>query len=105
MAEDEKKELLTSIREVVVDALEQVVFPKFDEIDKRFEQIDNRFDQVDRRFDGVETRLAELEGDMLGVKIRLKSVEEKIDALGDNNLMIRNHEKRIKKLEEKILVA
>jgi len=113
MTGSDKKDMTNLVYGVIADAFEQVLFPKFenidkkfDNIDKKFDNIDKRFEQIDRRFDNVEEKIDNLthaveilDFDMGGVKMRLKVVEEKLDGLIDTSLVVRDHEKRIKKLE------
>ena len=106
MTGSDKKDMTNLVYGVIADAFEQVLFPKFENIDKKFDNIDKRFEQIDRRFDNVEEKIDNLthaveilDFDMGGVKMRLKVVEEKLDGLIDTSLVVRDHEKRIKKLE------
>ncbi|MDO8525844.1 MAG: hypothetical protein Q7S07_05090, partial [Candidatus Omnitrophota bacterium] len=60
--------------------------------------IDTRLKTVENKVDAVDTRLKTVENKVDAVDTRLKNVENKVD----ENLA--NHEKRITKLEEKVLV-
>lgn len=59
------EELRGVIREEIGSALEQIVLPKFGEIDGRFEQIDSRFEQIDQRFDQMDRRFDRIESTMV----------------------------------------
>ena len=104
----------------VVDALEQVVIPKFISLENRMDKgecglsqvkgslskvegrlsnVEGRLSNVEDRLSGVEKQVEILNDDMAGVKIRLTSMDKKLDSLGDNTLVVRDHEKRIRKLE------
>ena len=96
MTDSDKKEMKSLVYDVVADALEQVVFPKFDSIDERFNQVDEKIDNLTQ---AVEI----LDSDTGGVKMRLKVVEEKLDGFFDTSLVVRDHERRIKKLERAVI--
>lgn len=53
---------------------------------KGFDSVSERFDAVDERFDKVETRLGAVESGLDGIK----------------NLLIRDHDNRIERLEDKV---
>jgi len=118
---DDTKKIEDVVYKAVADALEQVVFPKFDNIDKKFENIDNRFNKIDERFNKIDDRfnmidekfsvvdekldnltkaVEILDSDMGGVKMRLKIVENKLDGLIDTTFIVKDHEKRITRLEK-----
>lgn len=80
----------------IADALEQMVFPKFEKIDEKFSIIEEKVDNLTQ---AVEI----LDSDMGGVKMRLTVIEKKIDGFIDTSLVVRNHEKRISSLERSIL--
>jgi len=90
-----KKEVKEMIFDGVVEALEQVIFPRFDKIE---EEIGGLKEDVG----GLKRAVEILDSDMGGVKMRLKVVENKLDGLIDNTLVVRNHERRISKLEKAI---
>ncbi len=122
--EDEKR-ISKMIFNNVVDALEQVVLPRFDSLEKRMGNVENRLEGVEGRLTGVEGRLTGVEGrltgvegrltgveksvdllseEMGGVKMRLVVVEKKLDGLIDTSLIVSNDEKRIRKLEKAVSI-
>jgi len=114
LTQTDKKEIGDMIFTNVVDALEQVVIPKFTSLENRMDkvegglsQVEGSLSKVEGRLSGVEDRLSGVEkqvevlnDDMAGVKIRLTSMDKKLDSLGDNTLVVRDHKKRIGKLEQ-----
>lgn len=52
---------LTKIRSLIIEALTDVVLPKFEEIDNRLDGIDVRLDRIDNRLDGHDQQFASLE--------------------------------------------
>ena len=107
---DDEKKIEKVVYNAVADALEQIVFPKFESIDDKFNKIDERFNKIDEKFSIVDEKLDNLtkaveilDSDMGGVKIRLKIVENKLDGLVDTTLIIKSHEKRISQLEKSLV--
>lgn len=74
LTQDDKKWIKGAITEGVVDALNEIVLPRFDEHDKRF-------DAVEGRLDSLEEDVRTLKDDMRDVKERLGAVEWQIEAL------------------------
>ncbi len=74
LTQDDKKWIKGAITEGVVDALNEIVLPRFDEHDKRF-------DAVEGRLDSLEEDVRTLKDDMRDVKERLGTVEWQIEAL------------------------
>ena len=99
MTDTDKKEMNKVVFGAVIDALEQVVFPKFDTIDEKFEKIDQKFAKIDARFDSLEQLVDDMENHF---DARLSSVEHKIDNLTDNSQAIKNHEIRITNIEKSL---
>jgi peptidoglycan hydrolase CwlO-like protein len=111
LTQTDKKEIGDMIFTNVVDALEQVVIPKFTSLENRMDKVEGglsnvegRLSNVEDRLSGVERQIEILDDDMTTVKMRLTSMEKKIDNLGDNTLVVKDHEKRIKKLEQAVTV-
>ncbi|HCQ31221.1 TPA: hypothetical protein DIU27_02475 [Candidatus Collierbacteria bacterium] len=109
MTDSDKKEMKNLVFGAVADALEEIVFPKFEKIDERFEKIDERFEKIDQnlahlneKVDNLSSAVEILDSDVGGVKMRLKVVENKLDGLIDSSLVVRDHERRISKLEKAI---
>ncbi len=53
------------IQETVGEVLEEIVLPRFEQVDKRFEQVDKRFEQIDQRFDRMDQRFDKIESTMV----------------------------------------
>jgi|SRR3989339_437034 len=70
-------------------------------VQKGFVGIDKRFDGVDKRFDGIDTRLDGIDERLDGIDGRLDKIEGRLD--GIENILLRNHNNRIERLEDKIL--
>lgn len=95
LTNDDKQWIKGAITEGVIEALETIVLPRFDEHDKRFDRLERRMDAVEGRLDSIEarldsvearldsleTRLTALEAEMHTVKERLGTVEWQIEAL------------------------
>ena len=65
---DDKTWIKSAITEGIVDALNEIVIPRFDEHDKRF-------DEHDKRFDALEADVAELKTDVSGLKSDVRSLQ------------------------------
>lgn len=102
LTNDDKQWIKGAIADGVVEALEAVVLPRFDEHDKRFDRIEARLDSVEEDVSGlkedvsglkddvsslksemceVKSRLNGVEGEMREVKDRLGRVEGELQAL------------------------
>ena len=75
-----------------LQAIEDLLVPKFDAIDKRFTGIDKKFIGIDKRFDSLENRMDSLE-------MRMEHMESDVSALKAGQLDIR---KEIKKCNDRI---
>ena len=91
----------------LVEALEQVVLPRLNNLDE--DMVEMKGDMVDVRgsigelkdkVDGLTQAVEILDNDMGGVKMRLSSMEKKMDDRTDTFLVVKDHEKRIKHLEK-----
>lgn len=100
---EDKKEMEKLVFGAVIDALEQVVFPKFEKIDEKFEKVDQRFENLENEAREVKSVIETLDSDMGGVKMRLKVIENKLDTIADTTFVVREHEKRITKLEKSLV--
>lgn len=95
LTQDDKKWIKGAITEGVVDALNEIVLPRFDEHDKRFDAVEGRLDSLeedvrvlkdDVRVLKEDVRVLKedvrtLKDDMRDVKERLGTVEWQIEAL------------------------
>ena len=74
LTNDDKQWIKSAIADGVVEALETVVLPRFDEHDKRF-------DRIEARLGLVEEDVSSLKSEMREVKDRLGRVEGELQAL------------------------
>lgn len=74
LTNDDKQWIKGAIADGVVEALEAVVLPRFDEHDKRF-------DRIEARLGSVEEDVSSLKSEMREVKDRLGRVEGELQAL------------------------
>lgn len=95
LTNDDKQWIKGAIADGVVEALEAVVLPRFDEHDKRFDRIEVRLDSVGKRLESLESDVcilkqdvsalkqdvSALKQDMHGVKDRLDTLEWQAEAL------------------------
>ena len=65
---DDKTWIKSAITEGIVDALNEIVIPRFDEHDKRF-------DEHEKRFDALEADVVELKTDVSGLKSDVRSLQ------------------------------
>jgi len=72
---------ITTIREIVLEALEAVVTPRFDDQDRRFERQDKRFERQDERFDRLEADIAEIKTDVRSLKHDMHEVKSSLSGL------------------------
>ncbi len=66
-----RSEIKGMIVDGVGEALEQMVFPRFVEMEDRFETIDKRFDTMDKRFDAMDNRFDAMDSRFERVEARL----------------------------------
>lgn len=88
LTNDDKQWIKGAIADGVVEALETVVLPRFDEHDKRFDRIEDRLGSVEKRLESLESDVcilkqdvSVLKQDMHGVKDRLDTLEWQVEAL------------------------
>ena len=88
LTNDDKQWIKGAIADGVVEALETVVLPRFDEHDKRFDRIEARLGSVEKDVSSlkskmyeVKSRLDRVEGGLHEVKDRLDRVEGELQAL------------------------
>ena len=88
LTNDDKQWIKGAIADGVIEALEAVVLPRFDEHDKRFDRIEDRLGSVEKRLESLESDVcilkqdvSVLKQDMHGVKDRLDTLEWQVEAL------------------------
>ncbi len=71
----------------VFQALQDIILPKFNEVDKKFDEVDKRFDRLEGDIGEMKEQIGELkvmsevlDRDMTGVKMRLSEVEKIVEA-------------------------
>ena len=87
---DDKKWIKDAITEGVVDALNEIVIPRFDEHDKRFDEHDRRFDEHDRRFDAIEADVAELKTDVAELKTDVAELKTDVGELKNDMRIVKS---------------
>lgn len=75
LTNDDKQWIKGAIADGVVEALETVVLPRFDEHDKRFDRIEVRLGSVEKDVSGLKKDVSSLKSEMYEVKSRLDRVE------------------------------
>lgn len=80
---DDKKWIKDAITEGVVDALNEIVIPRFDEHDRRFDEHDRRFDAIEADVAELKTDVAELKVDVSELKNDMRSVKSTLISLDD----------------------
>ena len=90
LTNDDKQWIKGAIADGVVEALEAVVLPRFDEHDKRFDGIEARLDSVEYdvsglKYDvsGLKDDASSLKSEMCEVKSRLNGVENEMREVKD----------------------
>lgn len=72
---DDKTWIKSAITEGIVDALNEIVIPRFDEHDKRFDEHDKRFDALEADVAELKTDVVELKTDVSGLKSDVRSLQ------------------------------
>lgn len=83
LTNDDKQWIKGAIADGVVEALETVVLPRFDEHDKRFDRIEDRLDSVEEDVSGLKEDVSSLKSEMCEVKSRLNGVESEMREVKD----------------------
>ncbi len=83
LTNDDKQWIKGAIADGVVEALETVVLPRFDEHDKRFDRIEARLDSVEEDVSGLKEDVSSLKSEMCEVKSRLNGVESEMREVKD----------------------
>ena len=88
LTNDDKQWIKGAIADGVVEALETVVLPRFDEHDERFDRIEARLGSVEKKLESLESDVcilkqdvSVLKQDMHGVKDRLDKLEWQVEVL------------------------
>ncbi len=88
LTNDDKQWIKGAIADGVVEALEAVVLPRFDEHGERLNRIEDRLGSVEKRLESLESDVcilkqdvSALKQDMHGVKDRLDTLEWQVEAL------------------------
>ena len=88
LTNDDKQWIKGAIADGVVEALETVVLPRFDEHGERLNRIEARLGSVEKRLESLESDVcilkqdvSALKQDMHGVKDRLDTLEWQVEAL------------------------
>lgn len=92
-SDENKKEFQKMVMVGVGLALEEIVLPRFDQIDKKFDQIDKRFDKIDKKFEEVDERLDSMDA-------KTSRIERKLDQVTDHQAeKLDDHGRRLKLVE------
>ena len=75
LTKDDKVWIKDAITDGIVEALNEIVLPRFAEQDKKFESIDERLASIETRMSSVESRLDSVESRLDSVELRLTSIE------------------------------
>jgi len=90
-----------------LNELEKRIDKKFAEIDKKFEQIDKKFKELNQHILDLFTNIDEIVGKKVDtLEETCRSINQKYSVLEDEDLInkkiINNHERRIRKIEDKV---
>ncbi len=85
------------VRSNINDALEQVVFPKFDEVKKDLAEVKEELRAQGKRIDNVENKLGGLEEKVDELTDEVRNTNKKFEVMIDE---FSDHETRISKLED-----
>ena len=81
LTNDDKQWIKGAIADGVVEALETVVLPRFDEHDKRFDRIEARLGSVEKRLESLESDVCVLKQDVSALKQDMHGVKDRLDTL------------------------
>ena len=83
LTNDDKQWIKGAIADGVVEALEAVVLPRFDEHDKRFDRIEARLDSVEEDVSGLKEDVSGLKEDVSGLKDDVSSLKSEMREVKD----------------------
>ena len=78
LTNDDKQWIKGAIADGVVEALETVVLPRFDEHDRRFDRVEARLGSVEEDVSGLKEDTSSLKSEMYEVKSQLNGVEHEL---------------------------
>ena len=78
LTNDDKQWIKGAIADGVVEALEAVVLPRFDEHDKRFDRIEARLDSVEEDVSGLKEDVSGLKDDVSSLKSEMREVKDRL---------------------------
>ena len=81
LTNDDKQWIKGAIADGVVEALEAVVLPRFDEHHKRFDRIEDRLGSVEKRLESLESDVCILKQDVSALKQDMHGVKDRLDTL------------------------
>jgi hypothetical protein len=111
------KQDLVDIRGIVVstvnEAIDQLVTPRFDELDNRMDGLDGRMDSIDGRMHGTEDRLGGVEGRLVAIQDAFidhsvalgklqRSLNELRGVVGEHTLSLHEIKVRLTDIENKL---
>lgn len=81
LTNDDKQWIKGAIADGVVEALEAVVLPRFDEHDKRFDRIEARLDSVEEDVSGLKEDVSGLKEDVSSLKSEMREVKSQLNGV------------------------
>ena len=81
LTNDDKQWIKGAIADGVVEALEAVVLPRFDEHDKRFDRIEARLDSVEEDVSGLKEDVSGLKDDVSSLKSEMREVKSRLNGV------------------------
>lgn len=92
---DDKTWIKGAITEGIVDALNELVLPRFEEHDRRLEAIEGQLDSIEARLDAIENDIQEIKSRLGILETDVKEIKEQ---LGTHNWQIEAMANDIKEL-------
>ncbi len=74
LTDDDKQWIKSAITDGVVDALNEIILPRFEAHDEKFEQIDAHFEQVDARFEQMDAHFEQVDA-------RFEQIQHEVDGI------------------------